>query len=125
MIALDASAFLAYLFKEQGHEQVSDYLDDCVLSTVNLSEVIGRFVRDGHNAQLVLRQIEATQIEIVPFSGEQAAMAAMLLPQTKPLGLSIADRACLALAMDRGITAVTADRVWKQLNIGISIKLIR
>jgi PIN domain nuclease of toxin-antitoxin system len=111
MIALDASALLAFLFRETGHERVTPFIDDACLSAVNLSEVIGRFVRDGHDAQLVLKQISATSIEIVPFSREQAALAASLQPQTQPFGLSLADRACLSLALERNIAAVTADRI--------------
>lgn len=121
MIALDASALLAFLFQEAGHEQVATYIDDCCLSTVNLSEVIGRFTRDGHDPQLVLRQIMATSIEIVPFSSSQAALAAALLPQTRPLGLSLADRACLSLALARNIPALTADLVWLQAKLDLEI----
>ena len=47
MIALDASAFLAFLFREKGYERVGAVLDQACLSTVNLAEVIGRFVQDG------------------------------------------------------------------------------
>jgi PIN domain nuclease of toxin-antitoxin system len=125
MIALDASALLAYLFRETGHERVASFLGDSCLSTVNLSEVIGRFVRDGHDAHLVLKQISATPIEIVPFSPEQAALAASLQPQALTLGLSLADRACLSLAMQRNIAAATADRVWQGVQTGIQVIVIR
>jgi PIN domain nuclease of toxin-antitoxin system len=47
MIVLDASALLAYLFKETGHEIVAKYIEDACISTVNLSEVAGRLIRDG------------------------------------------------------------------------------
>jgi ribonuclease VapC len=125
MIALDASALLAFMFREPGHEHVAQYIDDCCLSTVNLSEVIARFVRDGHDAQAVLWQITTTRIEIVPFSTPQAALTADLQPQTKPFGLSLADRACLALALDRQIPALTADRVWQEVPVEIEIMTIR
>lgn len=125
MIALDASALLALLFRENGHEQVARYLDDCCLSTVNLSEVIARFARDGHDPQMALRQLAATSIEIVPFTANQAALAAAFLPQTRHLGLSLADRACLALALSRDIPALTADLVWQQAALGVEILIIR
>lgn len=125
MIALDASALLAFLFQEDGHEQVAEHLDECCLSTVNLSEVIGRFARDSYDPQMVLRQIMATRIEIVAFSSNQAALAAALLPQTRSLGLSLADRACLSLALARQIPALTADLVWQQTDIGVEIVTIR
>jgi PIN domain nuclease of toxin-antitoxin system len=125
MIVLDASALLAYLFKESGHEMVAQYMDDCCLSTVDLSEVIGRFVRDGHDPQQVFGRLAAANIEFVPFTAVQATLAASLLPQTKPLGLSLADRACLSLGLARNILVVTADEVWQQANFGLNIVVIR
>ena len=62
MIALDASALLAFLFREPGHERVGAILDTACLSTINLAEVIGRFVRDGHDADSVLRRLTATAV---------------------------------------------------------------
>lgn len=125
MIALDASALLAFLFRETGHEQVALLMGDSCLSTVNLSEVIGRFVRDGHDAQLVLKQMLATSIEIVPFSADQAAIAASLQLPARSQGLSLADRACLSLALQRNIAAVTADRIWQEIQVGIQVIPIR
>jgi PIN domain nuclease of toxin-antitoxin system len=125
MVVLDASALLAYLFCEEGHERVAEIIDDSCLSTVNLSEVIGRFVRDGHDGPTVLRRLAASPIKIVTFSAADASRAASLIPKTERLGLSLGDRACLALAMTRGIPAVTADRSWKRLALGIPVRVIR
>jgi PIN domain nuclease of toxin-antitoxin system len=75
MIVLDASALLAYLFKETGHEVVAQYIDDCCLSTVNLSEVIGRFARDGHDPQQVFARLSAAGMEFVPFTAVHATCA--------------------------------------------------
>jgi PIN domain nuclease of toxin-antitoxin system len=125
MIVLDASALLAYLFREEGHERVAEIIDDSCLSTVNLSEVIGRFVRDGHDGPTVLRRLAASPIKIVTFSAADASRAASLIPKTERLGLSLGDRACLALAMTRGIPAVTADRSWKRLALGVPVRVIR
>ena len=125
MIALDASAVLAFLFREEGHEIVAQSIERSCLSAVNLSEVLGRFARDGHDPKVVLDRIAATSIEIVPFTESDALLAASLQPVTAPLGLSLGDRACLALASARRITALTADRVWAQLDLSIGIELIR
>jgi PIN domain nuclease of toxin-antitoxin system len=125
MIALDASALLAFLFREAGHERVGAEIETACLSAVNLSEVIGRFVRDGHDARTVLHRLTSTSIEIVPFTAADAALAASLVPVTRPLGLSLGDRACLALALARRIPAVTADRTWARLKIGIDIQVVR
>jgi PIN domain nuclease of toxin-antitoxin system len=125
MIALDASALLAYLFRERGYRQAASVLDDCCMSTVNLSEVVARFARDGHAASVVLQRLTATPIEFVPFSEDHAALAAQLLPSTRALGLSFGDRACLALALARGLPAMTADRAWEGLNVGVAVQVIR
>ena len=59
MIVLDASAYLACLFREPGHEQVAPQLRECCLSTVNLAEVVSRFTRDGHDAAVVAPRLSA------------------------------------------------------------------
>jgi PIN domain nuclease of toxin-antitoxin system len=125
VIALDASALLAYLFRETGHEIVAEKIGESCISTVNLSEVISRFARDGHNPWSVLHQIKQSTVETVPFLAEDAALAAALVPTGRPLGLSLGDRACIALALSRKIPAYTADRIWTQLKVEISIQIIR
>lgn len=125
MIALDASALLAYLFTETGFETVARHIDSCCLSSVNLAEVISRFVRDGHNPELVHQHLVASGIEIVPFFSEDAALAAGLVAHTQQLGLSLGDRACLALALRRNIPALTADQIWSKLDLPITIRQIR
>jgi PIN domain nuclease of toxin-antitoxin system len=125
MIALDASALLAFLFAEPGHEQVAEQLDAACLSTVNLAEVASRFARDGHDPREVCRRIAASTVEIVPFLAADAAISAALVPVTQKRGLSLGDRACLALAMTRGIPALTADRAWATLQLPVPVQLIR
>lgn len=125
MIALDASAALAYLFQEPGAERVAALLDDSCMSTVNLAEVIGRFARDGHDPRDVLQRIAGSPIELVPFLAEDAALAAALIPSTRPLGLSLGDRACLALGMARRIPVCTADQAWLSVKLDIVVQVIR
>ena len=125
MIALDASALLTLLFREPGHGIVASHLGDACLSAVNFAEVVGRFVRDGHPGGPVADRIAAGPLVIVPFGVPDAALAASLLPATRPLGLSLADRACLALGLARGIPVLTADRVWAELDVGVEVVLLR
>lgn len=126
MIVVDASALLAFLFKEPGHDQVGSAIDaGAVMSTVNLSEVLGRFARDGHDTGEILERLLASPITFVPFDQEHARRAAELLPATRPLGLSLGDRSCLALAQSRGTPALTADRVWLEAELGIEVLSIR
>jgi ribonuclease VapC len=116
MIVLDASALLAYLFRENGHEIVAQHIDDACISAVNLSEVLGRFIRDGIDIKPLLQQLEQTSIEVVPFNQEHALQAADLIPITKPHGLSLGDRACLGLAASRKSPALTAETIWTEID---------
>lgn len=125
MIALDASALLAFLFQEPGQQNVADRLSQSCMSSVNLCEVLGRFSRDGHDTGVVLSRLLASPIEFVPFGEADASSAAALVPATRNYGLSLGDRACLALALHRDIPAVTADAAWKQLSLGVKVELIR
>jgi len=125
MIALDTSALLAFLFREKGHERVTAIMNRACLSAVNLAEVIGRFVLDGHDGNMVLQRLTSAPWEIVPFGASEAAITASLLPRTRRLGLSLGDRACLALALARRIPAITADRTWLKLDLDIKIEVIR
>ncbi|MBS0457265.1 MAG: type II toxin-antitoxin system VapC family toxin [Proteobacteria bacterium] len=125
MIALDASALLAFLFAEPGHEQVAAQLDSSCLSCVNLAEVASRFARDGHDPRELCRRIAASPIEVVPFLAADAAIAAALVPVTRTHGLSLGDRACLALAMARNIPALTGDRAWAALQLPVPVRLLR
>jgi PIN domain nuclease of toxin-antitoxin system len=122
---LDASALLAFLFSEAGADEVAELVETSCLSTVNLAEVLGRFARDGHDCGLVRQRLEATSLEIVPFSPRQAEAAAKLVPACRPLGLSLGDRACIALALERGVPALTADRTWLDLDVPVQLRVIR
>jgi PIN domain nuclease of toxin-antitoxin system len=125
VIALDASALLAYLFRERGHERVGAVLREGCVSAVNVAEVLGRFARDGHDVSVVLGALRRTPLEMVVFDSTQAAVVAALAPRSRPLGLSLGDRACLALAISRGIPAMTADATWKRMEWGTEIQVIR
>ncbi|MEM8769544.1 MAG: type II toxin-antitoxin system VapC family toxin [Pseudomonadota bacterium] len=122
---LDASALLAYLFRETGSALVGTVIEDSCMSAVNLSEVLGRFVRDGHSVIEVQERLAESPIEFVPFLREDAARAASLIPFTREHGLSFADRACIALAMARRERVFTADRVWGALDLKVDVAVIR
>ncbi|MFI3156402.1 MAG: type II toxin-antitoxin system VapC family toxin [Methylococcaceae bacterium] len=115
MIVLDASALLAYLFEETGHQVVVQYIENACMSTVNLSEVAGRLIRDNIDPMPLIQQIGLTSISIVPFTQTHALYAANFILQTQRYGLSLGDRACLGLAKERQLAVLTADTVWSQL----------
>jgi len=119
VIVLDASALLAFLFREAGQELVAKVVNRSCLSAVNLCEVLTRFASDGHDPVEVLARIRETPIKIVPFDSEQAALAAALAPTARSRGLSLGDRACLVLAVSLGVPVLTADRAWAGLQVGV------
>jgi ribonuclease VapC len=125
VVVLDASAFLAQLFQEPGHEQVDEMLATACISTVNLAEVLTRLVRDGIDLGEVIADVELSGLRVVPFDDVQAALAARLWPEVRRAGLSLGDRACLALAIDRDLPVMTADRAWASLGLNVDIQVIR
>jgi PIN domain nuclease of toxin-antitoxin system len=125
VIVLDSSALLALLFFEAGCERVAQLVPQSCMSTVNLAEVLGRLARDGRAVDEAIDQIDQLGIAWVDFDQELAIGAAALLVPTMPWGLSLGDRACLALARLRHLPAVTADRSWAKLDLGIAIEVVR
>lgn len=122
---LDASALLTLLFQETGATTVADVIaEGAAVSAVNLSEVAAVLVRHQRDVDVILRAVTA-QVTVEPFTTEDALAAAALWGPTRKTGLSLGDRACLALAQRLGVPAVTADREWSTVNIGITIQLVR
>ncbi len=62
---------------------------------------------------------------IKPFGEEHARIAGDLVTQTRPLGLSLGDRACLALGMALKAPVYTADKTWKKLKLNVRIHVVR
>jgi PIN domain nuclease of toxin-antitoxin system len=125
-VVLDASAILAVIHQERGSEKLSpEMLGSAAVSTVNLSEVVGKLVISGWSAADAWEDATSLVQEIVPFSSEHARVAGKLITQTRHLGLSLADRACLALGLDLKAPVYTADRSWKSLKLGVRIHVIR
>ncbi len=110
--ALDSSALIALLNSEPGAETVKRLLNDAALSTVNLAEVATKLVDWNIDVSELSRVAAEGKVEIVPFSESQARLAGELRRLTRSRGLSLGDRACLPLAQERGLSAVTADAAW-------------
>ena len=122
---LDASALLALLHRERGFQVVADHIKDAAVSAVNLSEVVARLADRGLLEQVIRESLEDMSIEVIPFETEQAYVAGMLRAETRSVGLSLGDRACLALARQLRVPALTADRRWAELDVGINVQVIR
>jgi len=123
--AIDASALLALLFAEPGAEAVVDAIArGAAISAVNLSEVATVLVRHSRDPEDILVPVRQ-QLTVEAFTDGDALAAASLYPATASRGLSLGDRACLALAKRLGATALTAEHAWAELELGIEVRLIR
>ena len=123
---LDASALLAFLRNEPGADKVRAVLPFSSISAVNLAETLGKLVERGKALDDMAFQIGRLRLDVVPFDAAQARLAATLWGPARALGLSLADRACLALALDRGAAVLTTDRAWSRLAVeNLKIVLIR
>jgi ribonuclease VapC len=123
---LDASALMAVLNSEPGGEKLTpQIMSVAAASTVNLAEVHGKLVQRGFSPDDAWTAANGVIEEAVAFTAEQAKTAGDLVVQTRPLGLSLGDRACLALGIALRAPVYTADRSWKNLKLGIRIHVIR
>ncbi len=111
---------------EKGAEYVIDLIDskDCVISSVNMAEVATRLLDLGLPQHELHRAMEQFGVDVIDFNEEQALACAALRPLTKSAGLSLSDRACLALAKLMQGSAVTADRAWEDLAEAVGVKVL-
>lgn len=125
-VILDASAVLAYLNGEPGADRVAAYVGNARISAVNVAEVETQLMLHGAPLDVVRTVLDLVGLDVVDFDRELADIAAGLAVPSRQFGLSLGDRACLALAMRDGKPAVTADRAWKKLDLdGLQIEMIR
>lgn len=125
ILVLDASAVLAVINSEPGAEMVQDVWMDASISAVNYSEVIAKLVDSGLDGADTIDILEALPLTVHDVDVAQARQAGLLQRQTCEHGLSLGDRACLALAVPLGLPVMTADRVWVDLGLGIEVIVIR
>lgn len=126
-VVLDTSAILAYLFDETGAEQVEPILEANlgVISSVNYAELASKLVDKGMPLEVVISAIENLELTFVAQDQQQAQVNADLRPLSKAFGLSLGDRACLALGLVQNLPVMTADRVWQDMTSRVVVKLIR
>lgn len=123
---LDSSAILAFLNKEPGNERVAEILSEgAAISTVNQNEVIGKLLELEIPETEISSIFSYLDLTIVNFDEQAAWEAARLRSITKKRGLSLGDRACLALARQLQLPVATADKIWAELSIEIVIEVIR
>ena len=124
-VVLDASALLALLRGEAGSGQVASAIEGACMCTVNWAEVVGRAVVHGADPDLLEREMLALGLSFEAFTSSMASTAGKLRPLTRPHGLSLGDCACLALALDKRLPVLTANRIWRELQLDLDVRLVR
>jgi ribonuclease VapC len=124
-IVLDTSALLATIQNEPGGEALLDDSVDWILSSVNFAEAMGVLIRKGFTRREARDSIHAFDVRIVDFDSALAEETGALIVSTREAGLSLGDRACLALAARENVPVLTADRSWRRIQTGLTIQCIR
>jgi PIN domain nuclease of toxin-antitoxin system len=124
-VILDASAVLARVLGEPGGERVETCLPDARVCAINYCEVVSKLVELGMPIESVAEVARDLELTVEPFEEADATTAGLLRAATRHLGLSLGDRACLALAQRLQLPVLTADRAWAQLDLGVEVVLIR
>ncbi len=123
---LDASTLLAVSKGERGAEFVIELINsnDCVISSVNMAEVATRLLDLGLPIEQLQRAVAQFGVDVIDFNQELALACAALRPMTQSAGLSLGDRACLALSKLMEGVAVTADQAWQDVQVSAGVKVL-
>ena len=119
----DASAVLALLFGEPGAEQVKSFLPGGVIGAANLVEVLTKLIDRGLPWHAAEQAVDSLGLQLIAMNGVQARYAAELREATRAAGLSLGDRACLALAAELERPALTADRGWAVIAAAVKVPI--
>ena len=122
---LDSSAVLADLRGEPGGDMVREVSASSYLSAINFAEVITKLIESGVPPDEATQIANGLEYTVLSADQERAALAGRLHARTRRTGVSLGDRFCLALAQELSLPALTGDRRWKTLDLGIEITLIR
>ena len=124
-VVLDASALLCLLNDEPGAARVIVALPSAVIGAVNLAEVVSTLRERGLSPEEVKEVLSHLHLDVRPLTASQATAAGQLWPATQGQGLSLGDRACLALAAELGAVVLTADQAWVEAEVGVEVEVFR
>ncbi len=124
-VVLDSSVILAHMNREPGSDALAELFNDALISTVNVCEVFSKLLDWAMPLPLIKTAFARYGLQPVPFDMGQAEKAGLLRVKTKAAGLSLGDRACLAVGETMQLPVFTADREWHKLDLGLDIRLIR
>lgn len=121
-IVFDASALITLFAKEKGYENIRQYLRHAVVSSVNIAEVYKYCIETQNlSKEDCINLIKLTGIKIMEFDDEQAMISAEIINDTKNYGLSLGDRACIALAMAKNYPVLTCDKIWQKAKLDVEL----
>ena len=124
-VVLDTSALLAGLHDEPGADVVLPLLETAVMSAATWSETWQKLDQHGVDAEKIGNRLRALGLRVEPVTEADAVHAARLWSRTRKAGLSLGDRCCLALGARLGLTTITADTAWGDLDVDVDVRLIR
>lgn len=121
---LDASAILAVLLAQPAGSEILELIPESLVSAVNVAEVVGRLSEAGTSVDRVHGLLGGLNLVVVPFDSGDAWATGLLRRRTRHERLSLGDRACLALAISRGLPALTTDGAWARLGLGKTVRVV-
>lgn len=124
-VVLDASAALAIVQGEPGGDKAEAMARDGVISAVNFAEIVQRCIRNGRDVEKDLKRLEDLGMVVADVTAGLARRAGELERTTKPFGLSLADRMCLALALDLQLPVITSDKPFAELGLPLEVRRFR
>lgn len=126
-LVLDTSAVLAFLFEEAGADKVSPVMEmgSGLISSVNYAELVSKLIDLGMPPAVIRETLSALELELVDHDETQAFVTGELRASSKAFGLSLSDRACLALDSVKQLPVLTADRVWLDVTVQTEVRVIR
>jgi PIN domain nuclease of toxin-antitoxin system len=124
-VVVDASAIIAVIKGESGAQRTTEGVQGAHMSALNYCEIVGWLAERGSTAIDVENVIGPFNLTVEDFNRSRALAAGLLTAKTKGRNISLPDRACIALAIELGLPAMTGDRVWRDLGLGVEIVLIR
>jgi ribonuclease VapC len=122
---LDASAIVAVIKREPGFDNVLPVLFGGIVSSINIAEVVTWYAMRNFSQDNIRTAINDLRVRVMQFDQPRAVAAGLLASRTMRRSLSLADRACLALALELGLPVLTADQAWIGLDLGVDVRLIR
>ena len=122
---LDSSAMLACILREPGAARVADVQANAYASAVSIAEVANKLIERDFDDTAVREIVGGLGVTVAPFDADDALQVGLWRRATRHKGLSLGDRACLALGKRLGLPVMTADRPWAELDLGVEVVLIR